>query len=177
MTTIHNDAYSMFLTFDIISNRHFLHMTLCSIRFFLYLTLFPLNVVTVLPFGIMSHSAFIIFNRISSHRLLLFDILCRSAFITYVIISFVVIYHSTFCPFNDFYHLTFSPLTICPRRRFVFGCFLPPAFFYSDILSVNRNTYFFWKIATPSRVNNTFNPYVHAARDLVKFHNYFWMTY
>ncbi len=154
MTTINNDAYSMFITFDIISNQHFLHSTLCSIRPLLYLTLFPINV--FLPFDIMSHSALIIFNSISSHRLLLFDILCRSAFITYVIISFVVIYHSTFCPFNDFYHLTFSPLTICPRRRFVFGCFLPPAFFYSDILSVNQNTYFFWKIATLSSVNYIF---------------------
>jgi hypothetical protein len=95
----------------------------------------------------MSHSAFIIFNIISSQRFLPFDIISYSAFIVLDIISsrrfftFRRILPSFLCPFVVilpfdvlsfrcfFYNSMFFPSTFCLIQRFVHWRFLPSAFF------------------------------------------------
>jgi hypothetical protein len=76
----------------------------------------------VLPFDIMSCLAFITFNIISSRIFSLFDILSRSAFITFVLMAF-----GHYLPFD----------VLCFRRFFTIQRFFHRPFVSFDVLSVD----------------------------------------
>ncbi len=91
----------------------------------------------------MSHSAlfFIRFDIIiSSQRFLLFDVLSRSAFVNFILMSFHhylpfnVLYFRCFLLFDVLSVDLFSHSTFCPLTFFVVGVF------YFDILSVNHKS-------------------------------------
>jgi hypothetical protein len=149
--------------------------TMMHILCLLLLALFPINIFYIqhyVPFSLyyIWHISNQLFFTIRHHvpfgvyyiqqyfqsSFLLFDILCHSAFITYVIISFVVIYHSTFCPFNDFYHLTFSHWPFVPvvvlsldvfyRLRFLLRHFVGESkyiFLLKNCYTIKCKLYFF----------------------------------
>ncbi len=92
-----------------------------------------------LPFHIMSHWAFIIFDIISSRRrFLLFDVFSRSAFITFVLMSFCRYLQFDVLPIFVFTIQRFSRRPFVPfnvlsanvfyRRRFLLWLFVGEAF-------------------------------------------------
>jgi hypothetical protein len=93
--------YSIFITLEIVFIRHYL------------------------PFDIMSHLAFITFAFLFFRHYLPFDIMSHLAFILLLTVCpFVIIYHSTFCPFDVYLLLYVFLSTYCPFRRFVRQIFL-----------------------------------------------------
>ncbi len=114
------------------------HSTLCLIRRLLYSKLFSVN---VLPFDIMSCSAFLPFDIISSRCFLLFDILSRLVFIP------PFMYFRHYLPFNiltfwHFHYSTFFLSTFCPISTFCPSPFFTVGIIYFDILSVKRKPVF-----------------------------------
>ncbi len=90
----------------------------------------------------MSHSAFIIFNIISSRRFSPFDIMSHSAFTTFDIIS-----GRCFLPFNIMSRLAFFTFVLMSFHHFIpfnvlsFRRFLPFNIFSVDVLS--HSTFFY----------------------------------
>ncbi len=133
-----NNILDRLWTRDFFCNIYFLKIitlsTMMRILCLLLWIFFPVDI--FLPLDIMSHSAFIRFNIISSRRFLLLDVLSCSGFITFVLMSFRCYLPfdslSTFFTFRRFSHQPFVPVPFCPSRLFTVGVF------YFDILSVNR---------------------------------------
>ncbi len=123
ISTINNHAYSILITSDIISSRHFFPFNIMSHGHFLLLTLFPFDIFYHSTFftirhcvliGIMSQLAFLTFNIIYIRRLVPFDNLSFRRLLPFNILSFGILSHSTFCrskffTFGVFFTLTFLP--------------------------------------------------------------------
>ncbi len=110
----------MFITFDIISNQHFLHSTLCSIRPLLYLTLFPIN--------------FFYHSTSCPIRRLLYS----------TVFPVIVFYFLTFCAIRHLLPLLLCSSPLFPIQHFVLSNFCYPPFDFFPINFLFQSTFCLW---------------------------------